>query len=612
MNIFRRKEVLLIISLLLAVTASSQNSLKDTIEIEEVIITGSRVEVARKNVSLTVSTLTRKEIELSNESAVLPVLSQRIPGMFVTERGITGFGVASGSAGQINIRGVGGTSPNTQVLVLIDGHPQFQGIFGHPLPDSYVSSDVEKIEVIRGPASIIYGSNAMAGAINIITKQQTKEGVSGNAKLSYGSFNTQKYMASGGFKKGPFKIFASINHNRTDGHRDTSEFKIVNGYIKTGYDITKHFNITADVSIADFNAQDPGPVFNPALFGIDILRGKTSLAVKNHFSKVEGGLIAFYNFGTHDLSDGWVSEDYHTGISLYQGLRLFSGNTITVGTDLKTVAGIGSKGLGADKWHHSTDIAGYTYLQQILFERLTLNAGIRLENNNIFGLETVPQAGFSWIAGGNSTIKGSVSKGFRNPSLMELFLYAPNPELKPERLMNYELGVNKKSSDKRLMAELTLFLIEGDNVIEVMTNDAPPPPEKRQNSGSFTNKGVEAELNYRIHKNFNLTSNYTYINLDRPRLAAPRNQLFVEGTYYYKQLRANLSFQQISGLYISTDPVLPLEENYSLLNLMVSYKLNNNFEFFASGKNLTDQKYSINLGYPMPGITVLSGINISF
>ena len=144
-NILKIAGILVIISLLSVVTANSQNSLKDTIEIKEVIVTGSRIEVSRQNVPLTVSTLSRREIELSNESAVLPVLSQRIPGLFVTERGVTGFGVATGSAGQINIRGVGGTAPNTQVLVLLDGHPQFQRIFGHPLPDAYVSPDVDKI-----------------------------------------------------------------------------------------------------------------------------------------------------------------------------------------------------------------------------------------------------------------------------------------------------------------------------------------------------------------------------------------------------------------------------------------------------------------------------------
>ena len=189
---------------------------KDTIEIEEVVVTGTRVEISRKNVPMTVTTISKEEINQSEESALLPVISARVPGVFVTERGVTGFGVATGSAGGITIRGIGG-SPNTQVLVLIDGHPQFMGIMGHPLPDAYISSDAEKIEIIRGPASILYGSNAMGGVINIITRKQKKDGLTGNARIMYGSFNTQKYMANGRFKKNKFNIFASVNHDRTDG-----------------------------------------------------------------------------------------------------------------------------------------------------------------------------------------------------------------------------------------------------------------------------------------------------------------------------------------------------------------------------------------------------------
>ncbi|MCK7460836.1 MAG: TonB-dependent receptor plug domain-containing protein [Sphingobacterium sp.] len=90
---------------------------------------------------------------------------------------MTGFGVADGAAGKISIRGIGG-SPNTQVLVLIDGHPQYMGLFGHPLPDAYVASDAEKVEVVRGPASILYGTNAMGGVVNIITRQQSQDGLS--------------------------------------------------------------------------------------------------------------------------------------------------------------------------------------------------------------------------------------------------------------------------------------------------------------------------------------------------------------------------------------------------------------------------------------------------
>ncbi len=590
----------------------AQLSLSDTIKIEEVVVTGTRTEVARKNVPLTISSVSEEQIELSNESAVLPILSQRIPGMFVTEKGVTGFGVASGSAGQISMRGVGGTAPNTQILVLIDGHPQFQGLFSHPLPDAYVSSDVEKVEVVRGPASILYGSNAMAGAINIITKKQEEEGFSGNGKISYGSYNTQKYMASGGVKKGAFSIFASVNHNRTDGHRDTSEFKIINGYLKAGYELNDNIDIQADFSIADFNSQDPGTIYNPAFFGIDILRGKTSLSVKNQYEKVEGGLIAFYNFGDHDFTDGWKSEDYHAGVSLYQGLQLFQGNRITVGLDYKKVGGIANRGApgGTDKWHEVSDFAGYTYVQQSLFEKLILSAGLRLENSSIFGLETIPQAGFSFLATQNTTLKGSWSKGFRSPSLMELYLFAPNPDLEPERLTNFELGVSQHTNDRNLKADLAVFAIDGANVIEVRPNDNPPPPVKRQNVGSFSNKGIELEVNWQISNHFNLASNYSYLHLDKPRLAAPEHQFYINGTYSKNKFRANLSLQQIAGLFTLTGDN-PVKENYTLANLMLSYQFTNNIDFYVSGKNLLDQSYSINYGYPMPGITFFTGFNFS-
>ncbi|MGV8138941.1 MAG: TonB-dependent receptor plug domain-containing protein [Mangrovibacterium sp.] len=130
---------------------------KDTlINIEEVVVTGSKTEVNRDNVSLTVSVVSNENIENSSESSLLPVLSQQVPGLFVTQRGITGFGVSSGSAGQISLRGIGG-NPNTGVLILLNGNPQFMGIMGHPLPDAYVASDVEKVRhmqsimVIRCP-----------------------------------------------------------------------------------------------------------------------------------------------------------------------------------------------------------------------------------------------------------------------------------------------------------------------------------------------------------------------------------------------------------------------------------------------------------------------------
>jgi iron complex outermembrane receptor protein len=224
----------LVVAIIIAIPAFSQQKirsvLQDTINLDEVVVTGTTIKVNKRNIPMAVSVVNNQQIKESIETAILPVLNGRVPGLFVTERGIMGFGVSTGAAGQITIRGIGG-SPTTGVLMLIDGHPQFMGIFGHPLSDSYVASDIERVEVIRGPGSILYGSNAMGGVINIITKKQIEDGFHGNANFMYGSYNTQKYMASAGYKKNKLSLFASINHDQTDGHRPNSDFTITNGYL---------------------------------------------------------------------------------------------------------------------------------------------------------------------------------------------------------------------------------------------------------------------------------------------------------------------------------------------------------------------------------------------
>lgn len=585
-------------------------ALPDTLQIEEVVVTASRVEISRRNVPITISTISRQEIELSNESQVLPLISHRVPGMFVTERGVTGFGVASGSAGQISMRGVGGTAPNTQVLLLIDGQPQFQGLFGHPLPDAYVSSDVERVEVIRGPASILYGSNALAGAINLITRRQDQEGYSGNARLSYGSFNTQKYMANGGFKQDRWSVFASVNHDRTDGHRDNSAFSIVNGFIKAGYELNHNFTLSADFNLADFTSDDPGPIGNEALFGIDIQRGRASLALKNSFDNLEGALTGFWNFGKHAFTNGWISEDYHAGVSLFQGFGLFEGNRVTMGADVKRVAGVANSGVpgAADVWHEVDDGAVYALMQQHLLTDLVLSGGLRLEVSSIFGTELVPQAGFSYNATDRITLTGSFSKGFRSPTIVDLYLFAPNPDLLPERLWNYEAGFTYQSHSRNLHAGVTLFMLEGDNFIQVVPIPAGPPV--RQNVGEFTNYGIEMEMSWRPIPGWQFLGNYSYISMDNPRLASPEHQLFVEGTFTQKGLRINLSSQYISGLYTRIGDN-PIKESYTLVNLRSGYRISPNFEVFLAGRNLLDQEYSINFGYPMPGIHFMSGINVT-
>jgi len=584
----------------------------DTIQIEEVVITGTPVKVNRNNVPMSVSVVNNSKIEESDESSLLPILNGRVPGLFVTERGVTGFGVAAGSAGQISIRGIGG-NPTTGVLMLIDGHPQFNGIMGHPLPDSYVASDVERVEVIRGPASILYGTNAMGGVINIITKMQNTEGVNANARISYGSFNTQKYMGSVGFKKEKFSAFISGNHDQTDGHRPNSDFKITNGYVKLGYNFNEHFYATADFSLAAYEAADPGPDTLNAKPGqrIDITRGYGSLTLQNEYEKASGSLKLFYNFGEHDITDGFHSLDNNYGVNIYESLHLFEGNTITAGIDIlkyggmaENVKAMGGKGIVFTDTT-VTEFGTYLFVQQTLFEKLTLNAGLRFQNHSVYGEQWIPSAGFAYKLGSLTTWKGNVSKGFRSPTMRELFLWGPNPNLSPETIISYETGISKFFFNNKMNAELTVYTLNGDNLIITVPNQG------LRNSGEVNNTGIELAINAEAAKNLTLNATYSYIHMENPVYATPEHHLYFNAVYRIKKLQLSANIQQITNLDNDPSPVVNLE-SYTLLNAKAMYNLSKNIKIYVSGENLLGQSYQANRYYTMPGTTVFAGINLNF
>ena len=167
----------------------------DSIKLNEIVVTGSMPSVNLKNIPMSITVVSQQQINERMEPSLLPMLTEEVPGLFITQRGVVGYGVSGGSAGGMSIRGVGG-APTTGVLILIDGHPQYMGLMGHPIADSYQSIMTERVEVVRGPASVLYGSNAMGGVINIITKKQKQNGTKGSAQLMYGSFNTATIEAS--------------------------------------------------------------------------------------------------------------------------------------------------------------------------------------------------------------------------------------------------------------------------------------------------------------------------------------------------------------------------------------------------------------------------------
>ena len=148
----------------IAHAAETNDTLKSG-SIQEVVITGTRAATDVRQLSQTVNVIDRTAIEETNRTSLLPLLTEQVPGLFITQRGYSGYGVSGGAAGNITMRGMSGSS--ARMIVLIDGHPNYAGIYGHPIADSYQSLMTERVEVLRGPASLLYGSGAMAGVIYV-------------------------------------------------------------------------------------------------------------------------------------------------------------------------------------------------------------------------------------------------------------------------------------------------------------------------------------------------------------------------------------------------------------------------------------------------------------
>lgn len=604
----------------------------DPIHIGEVVVTGTRNETDVRHLPLTVSVIDRQEIEQSMQPSVLPILTQQVPGLFITSRGIMGYGVSNGAAGGIALRGLSGGSG--RMMVLIDGHPQYAGIFGHPISDAYQSFLAERVEVLRGPASVLYGSNAMGGVINIVTRQLHEEGVKTNVNLGYGSFNTLQSEVTNRIRKGRFTSLISGSYNRTDGHRSNMGFEQYGGYAKLGYRVTDNWNLRGDVNVTHFNASYPGPVSAPLLDGDQsITRGMTSFAVENKYEKTSGAASFFYNWGNHWINDGYtpskgetpqesrfLSFDNMMGLSLYQSTQFFPGNRITVGFDWfrygghawnKFVSGekAGTTSDLVDK--HEDELAGYVDFRQDLGSWLTLDAGVRVDHHSRVGTEWIPQAGLSFHLPRTIELKASTSKGFRYPILREMYMFPPqNPDLKPESMWSYELAWAQHLLDNSLTYGINLFYIDGKNLIVTLPNPN-GTGMLNQNTGKIENCGVEGEVAYRIDPHWSVEANYSYLHMENPVVGAPEHKLYAGAQYTHKRWTVSTGVQYIDNLYTTVGDN-PQTEEFVLWNLNASFRVNRWLDVWARGENLLAQRYEINAGYPMPRATVMAGVNLNF
>lgn len=530
-----------------AQTGKDSTKVARSYAINEVVVTGTRSETDVRHLPMTVSVVGRPQLEASQQTSVLPVLNSQVPGFFSTSRGVMGYGVATGASGQMSLRGIGGPAqaglPTTGLLVLIDGHPQYMGLMGHPIADAYQTMMAERVEVLRGPASVLYGSNAMGGVINIVTRKMQEDGIRTNINIGAGSYGSIQTEATNRIRKGRFSSTVTASYNRTDGHRADMAFEQYGGYAKLGYDFTDNWKVWGDVNVTRFNATNPGSVMKPYIDNDQrITRGMTSFALENYYEKTSGALSFFYNWGDHWINDGYQpggeplqyrfnSNDQMLGVSWYQSVQLFQGNRLTVGADYFHFGGEawnqffdGHRETSANK--SLNEVAGYVDFRQDIAAWLTLDAGARVDYHSQTGTEFIPQVGLAFHLPENAEIKAMASKGFRNPTIREMYMFPPqNPDLKPEKLWNYELSFSQRLMDNRLSYGLNVFYINGENLIIRLPNPN-GSGMLNQNSGGIENWGAEANVGYQFNPVWSVMANYSWLHMENPVLASPEHKLY--------------------------------------------------------------------------------------
>jgi iron complex outermembrane receptor protein len=271
-----------------------------------------------------------------------------------------------------------------------------------------------------------------------------------------------------------------------------------------------------------------------------------------------------------------------------------------------------SPGLGNKSGQHLfvEETGAYLMVDRTFFSKLSLNAGIRWDHHSGFGATWIPQFGATYKVSDQTHAKLWISRGFRNPSIRELYLFpTANPDLKPESMWNHELTLSQEFAGRKGNIELTGYILNGENLILAVPNPTAPPPVKNANTGEFNHKGFETTIRYSVNGNLSFNGSYSYLNMDRPKVSSPVHQLFAGGEYRRGKINLSVSLRHIAKLYTLTGSQ-NITQTFTLLNSRFAFQLNRHAGLFVSGENLLDEEYQMQYGYPMPGMTFFGGLSL--
>ncbi len=552
----------------------------------------------------------------SARPSTFEALSQESAGIYVPGRGAM-HGVANGGTGGIRIRGLGG-SPNSQVLVVEDGVPDYQGIFGHPIPDAYLPFLIDDVLVIKGGDSVLYGTNAMGGVVVIRNRWRGEDGHELSNDSAYGSYATVRETASGLGRTGAWDYAALLHTMSTDGHRDDTGGDQMIGSAAARYRFAPNLRLTARNKVVHIDGADPGTATHPNPdHWYDVWRDTASLQLGWEAERLRLTMTPYLNVGDHKLYDGFHSNDYVGGGIADIELRVSPSIDLMLGTAWERVGGQVENRITGERLNVSgmTDVSAYGQVSARPVTRVSLVLGARELLSSRYGAVFLYKGGVRWNFYDGFAIHTRITRNFRQPTIRELYLPYPtaNPDLRPEQALNWDAGLGYVSSQFEVSCSgyrtkandlIRYFgvwpsaeVVNIDHIViwgvEAMVGIKRVGPASlfvtgnRQDVGRHTRQNPNAKLNFALELEQELGSD---------------------------SVGGSVSGEWVHGLFMGDYARQPLDDVFvmdaTLRYRHTSFDRRVALEPYVLLRNLLDRRYAYIEGYPMPGFNVLAGLRI--
>jgi len=615
--------------------AQSNFNLGDTAD-ESLVVSATRLATPASQVASSVTVVTAADIEARQDRS-LPDALQTVPGLFIEQTG--------GLGGQTSLFMRGTNSNHTKVL--LDGIDIADPSTPTNAADigKLLTGDIARVEVLRGPQSGLYGSDAIGGVINITTKSGQGP-LKLTAQAEGGSFDTFNQRASASGSEGAFHYALTVDHVHEGSvavtppalllpgeKRNNDFYDGIQASTKIGYDIADNFDIGFVGHYGSSLGKVTNDSFDPVTFAGFPSRTQTRIATLQYESRATAHLVLWDGRLDQTIGLGFTdaitsSADPDNGYVLDKGQRtkldyqgnigLTQGETLVLGAETARDASRPGYSFGFPSGPATgvTTNAGYAELDSDLGNGLHNDAAIRYDDNSRFGNKVTYHIAPAWLIAATGTkLKASFGTGFKAPSLQELFGgFGANPLLKPETSTGYDAGFEQSLWDK-VSGGATWF----HNDIKNLIVNGPPPNFTYGNIGRARTQGAEVFIAWKALDTLALRADYTYTDaIDAATrltlLRRPRNQLSLTGGWQaLPELNLDATLL-VTGPQADIGRESGIREKiggYTVLNLAASYKLTETWSLFGRIENATDTNYQSPDGFLRPGVGAYGGIKVN-